>query len=109
MADKGVQEKALEAVELARNTGKIKKGTNEATKALERGLAKLVVIAADVQPKEVVMHIPLLAKEKGVPCVEVATKEELGNAAGIPVPTSAVVVIQEGDAKNAIRALKESA
>ncbi|HJJ76383.1 MAG TPA: 50S ribosomal protein L7ae, partial [Methanocorpusculum sp.] len=31
-----LQNKALEALELARDTGKIKKGANEATKAVER-------------------------------------------------------------------------
>ena len=99
-------EKALEAIEVAKSTGKIKKGSNEATKALERGTAKLVVIAKDVSPPEIVMHLPLLAKEKGVPCVTVATKEELGTAAGLSVGTTAVVIINEGDAKNLLRELK---
>ncbi len=99
-------EKALEAVETAKNTGKIKKGINEATKALERGTAKLVIYAKDVEPKEIVMHLPILAKEKGVPCIEVGSKEELGTAAGINVPTSAVAVINEGDAKKLIEDLK---
>ena len=99
-------EKALEAVETAKNSGKIKKGINEATKALERGTAKLVVYAKDVEPKEIVMHLPVLAKEKGIPCVEVNSKEELGTAAGINVPTTAVAVINEGDAKKLIEELK---
>ena len=103
MADKEPSEKALEAVELARTTGKIKKGTNEATKALERGTAKLVVFAKDVLPAEVVMHLPMLAKEKGIPCVEVPSKEELGAAAGIKIPTGAVAIIAEGEAKAIIK------
>lgn len=106
MADKERADKALEAVELAKNTGKIKKGTNEVTKSIERGTAKLVVYAKDVTPPEVIMHIPLLAKEKGIPCVEVDSKEELGTAAGIGVPTAAIAIIAEGDAKNIIKELK---
>ncbi len=98
-------EQALEAIEVARTSGKIKKGTNEVTKALERGVAKLVAYAKDVSPPEVVMHIPILAKEKGVPCVQVDSKEELGAAAGIKVPTSAIAVTTEGDAKKLIKAL----
>ena len=105
MAD-DVTQKALEAIEVAKNTGKIKKGTNEATKALERGTAKLVAYAKDVQPQEIIMHLPVLAKEKGIPCIEVASKEELGTAAGIGVPTGAVAVIAEGDAKRIIEELK---
>ncbi len=102
-----VTQKALEAVEVAKNTGKIKKGANEVTKAVERGTAKLVVYAKDVQPAEIVMHLPVLSKEKDVPCFEVGSKEELGTAAGIGMPTAAVAVIAEGDAKKLIEELKK--
>ena len=103
MADKA--DRVYEAVEVARNTGKLRKGANEVTKAIEKGQAKLVVIAKDVSPKEIVMHIPLLAKEKNVPCLEVPSKDELGAAAGIPLGTAAVAIVQEGEAKNIIKEL----
>jgi large subunit ribosomal protein L7Ae len=99
----GITEKVLQAVESARQTGKIKKGTNEVTKAIERGVAKLVVIAKDVSPPEITMHLPLLAKEKGIPCHIVPSKEELGAAAGLSVPAVSIAVIVEGDAKNLIK------
>ncbi|OIO41556.1 50S ribosomal protein L7ae [Candidatus Pacearchaeota archaeon CG1_02_32_21] len=100
-----LQERALEAIETAKATGKIKKGTNEVTKALEKGQAKLVAYAKDITPKEIIMHIPLLAEEKGVVCVEVGSKEELGAAAGLDVPTSSVAIVVEGDAKKIIEQL----
>ena len=99
-------EKALSAIEVAKATGKIKKGTNETTKVLERGKAKLVVIAKNVNPPEITMHIPLLAKEKGVVCIQVDSKEELGAAAGMGIGTSAVAIVEEGDAKEQIRELQ---
>lgn len=102
MVDKELADKALEAIEVAKTTGKIKKGANEATKALERGNAKLVAIAKDVSPPEIIMHIPILAKEKGVPCIEIESKEELGVAAGIKVGTSAIAILAEGTAKKVI-------
>ncbi len=95
-------DKVLEAVELARSTGKLKKGANEVTKAIERGTAKLVAVAKDVNPKEIVMHIPLLAKEKNVPCFEVPTKDQLGASAGLQLGTAAIAIVQEGDAKKLI-------
>ncbi len=98
----GLADKALEAVEVARTTGKIRKGVNEVTKAVERGQAKLVLIAADVSPKEIVMHLPLLAKQKKIPLVEVPSKEELGVAAGIGVSTASVAIVKEGDSKKLI-------
>ena len=107
MAEKNeTTEKAYEAIEMAKASGKIRKGSNETTKAIERGIAKFVAVAKDVQPPEIVMHIPLLAKEKGIPCVQVDSKEELGTAAGLEVGTAAIAVIEEGDAKALIKELK---
>ena len=66
----------------------------------------MVVYAGDVNPKEVIMHLPLLCKEKNIPCVEISKKEDLGAAAGLPVSTAAVAVVKEGEAKGAIESLK---
>jgi len=82
-------------VEKARKEGKIEKGINEVTKAVERGTAKLVVVAKDVSPAEIIQHIPLLCKEKGMKFAEVDSKQKLGIAAGLGVPCSAVVIIEE--------------
>lgn len=93
-------EQAYQTIELARSNGKIKKGANEVTKAVERGVAKLVAIANDVSPKEIVMHLPLLCKEKGITCVEVGSKNDLGAAAGLSIGTTAIAVISEGEQKD---------
>lgn len=108
MSENDLSEKAFEAVEIAKASGKIKKGTNEVTKALEKGQAKLVVIAKDVTPAEVTMHLPVLAEEKGIPCIEVPTKEELGAAAGLSVPTVSVAVTDEGDGKALLKELSKT-
>jgi len=100
---KELVDKVYEAIEVAKTTGKIRKGTNEATKFIEKGTAKLVVIAKDVNPPEITMHIPIIAEEKGVPCVQVPSKEELGAAAGLDVPTGTVVVVQEGESAQLIK------
>ncbi len=97
--------KTYEAIEIARKTGKLSKGTNEVTKHIERGDAKLVIIAKDVNPPEVIMHIKPLCKEKKIPFVEVPSKEELGAAAGLSVGTASVAIVKEGDAKDLIKDL----
>lgn len=107
MTDNALSNRALEAVELARTSGKLKKGTNEVTKAIERGTAKLVVVAKDVSPPEITMHLPLLGKEKGIPVVEVPSKEELGAAAGLNVPAVSIAVVQEGEAKAIVKEIAE--
>ena len=96
----------LELVEAARETGKIRKGVNEATKALERGIAKAIVIADDVDPPEIVMHIPLLCDEKKVLLMRVPSKNELGRAAGVSVSSAAVAIVDAGEAKKKLDALK---
>ncbi len=89
-------------IEKARKTGKLEKGTNEVTKAIERGTAKMVAVAKDVEPKEIVQHIPLLCKEKSIPCEEADSKQKLGVAAGINVPCSSIAIINPGEAEKDI-------
>jgi len=93
-------------VEKARKTGKIDKGTNEVTKAIERGTAKLVVAASDVEPKEIIKHLAILCREKGIKYAEVASKQKLGISVGLPVACSSVAIINPGDAEKDINALK---
>ena len=94
-------------IETARKTGKIDKGTNEVTKAIEIGVAKLVVYAKDVEPKEIIAHLTELCKGKDIPCAEVDSKQKLGIAAGIGVSASAVAVITPGEANSEIAQLKK--
>ena len=91
-----------EIIEKASKTGKIEKGTNEVTKAVERGTAKMVVVAADVEPKEIVQHLPILCKEKNIICEEADSKEKLGIAVGLGVGCASVAIIEAGDAEKDI-------
>lgn len=94
---KEVSEAAYEVLRQASRTGKVRKGTNESTKAIERGLAKLVVIAEDVTPPEVVAHLPILCEERKIPYVFVPSKDQIGPAIGIDVPTASAAVIDAGE------------
>jgi large subunit ribosomal protein L7Ae len=95
-----LEERAIEALEVARDTGTVKKGTNETTKAIERGNADLVFIAEDVQPEEIVMHLPELSDEKGVPFVYVDSQDDVGHAAGLEVGSAAAAVVDAGEAED---------
>ena len=98
--------KIYELVNLSRTSGgKVRKGVNETTKSVERGEAKLVVIAEDVNPPEIVAHLPLLCDEKKIPYIYVPSKQELGKAAGIEVSASSVAVIDPGQASNLLEAI----
>lgn len=97
--------KTYEIIEMARDSGKIRKGSNEVTKLIERGQAKFVVMAEDVQPEEIMAHVPLLCEEKNIPYAYVPSKQELGNASGLDVPTASVAVIEYGKSKILIEGL----
>ena len=91
-----------EALRVAQQSGKVKKGTNEVTKAIERGISKLVIIAEDVEPPEVVAHLPILCEEHGIPYGFVPSKQELGKSLGIDVTSSAAAILDSGDAQHIV-------
>ncbi|MCD6477235.1 MAG: 50S ribosomal protein L7ae [Candidatus Aenigmarchaeota archaeon] len=93
------EKEILQQIEIAKKTGKIKIGTNETTKAIERGVAKIVIAADDVDPKEIIMHLKPLCDEKKITYLTVKSKKELGQAAGINVGTASIAIIDVGEAK----------
>ncbi|MCG7855325.1 MAG: 50S ribosomal protein L7Ae [Methanoregulaceae archaeon] len=97
-----IQNKALEALEIARDTGKIKKGANEATKAIERSLAALVLIGGDVEPEEIVMHLGPLCEEKKIPYLFINKQNDIGAASGLEVGSTAAAIVKPGKAKDLI-------
>ncbi|CAN7938862.1 unnamed protein product, partial [Ixodes hexagonus] len=64
LADPELTTKILNVVQQATNYKQMKKGANEATKALNRGLAEIIVMAADATPLEILLHLPLLCEDK---------------------------------------------
>jgi len=97
-----LEKEALDLLAEAKDTGRIKKGTNEVTKAVERGMARLVYISEDVEPEEIVAHIPLLCEEKGIPYIYIKNKNELGDSCGLTVPTAAAAIIEIGKGKDVL-------
>jgi len=91
-----------EAIRVAQQSGKVKKGTNEVTKAIERGISKLVIIAEDVEPPEVVAHLPILCEEHGIPYGFVPSRQELGKSLGIDVTSAAAAILDAGDAQHIV-------
>jgi large subunit ribosomal protein L7Ae len=102
-----LEESVLDAVEVARDTGRVKKGTNEVTKAIERGEAELVVIAEDVQPEEIVLHLPGLCDEKDVPFVYAGAQDDIGHSVGLDVGSAAAAVVDAGNADEEVEDIVE--
>jgi ribosomal protein L7Ae-like RNA K-turn-binding protein len=65
---------------VVKSKGKLKAGVNEVTKMIERGTAKLVVMAQDVSPEELLLHIPTLCNDKKIPYTYLKDRKALGEA-----------------------------
>lgn len=87
----------------------LRKGANETAKSLNKNSSQLVIMAADADPIEIVLHIPLLCEDKNVPYVFVPSKTALGRACGVsrPVIACSILTNDSSDLKNSIEALKE--
>nr|XP_040578588.1 NHP2-like protein 1 [Lepeophtheirus salmonis] len=97
LAEQALTAKILNLVQEASNYKQLHKGANEATKTLNRGQAEFIILAADAEPLEIVLHIPLLCEDKNVPYVFVRSKQALGRACGVSRPViSASVTQNEG-------------
>jgi U4/U6 small nuclear ribonucleoprotein SNU13 len=82
----------LDLVQQAGNLKQLKKGANETMKTLNRGVAELIVLAADAEPIAIALPTVLLAEDKSVPWVWVSSKHALGRACGVSRPVIAVSI-----------------
>jgi len=83
LADPELSSKILNLVQQATNYKQMRKGANEATKTLNRGISEMIIMAADATPIEILLHLPLLCEDKNVPYVFVPSKTALGRACGV--------------------------
>lgn len=83
LAEAQLSKEILDLVQQASNYKQLRKGANEATKTLNRGISELIIMAADTEPLEILLHLPLLCEDKNVPYVFVPSKVALGRACGV--------------------------
>mmetsp|Transcript_6127 Transcript_6127/g.19322 ORF Transcript_6127/g.19322 Transcript_6127/m.19322 type:complete len:127 (-) Transcript_6127:80-460(-) len=109
LADANLSVTILDLVQQACNYKQLKKGANEATKSLNRGIAEFIVLAADAEPLEILLHLPLLCEDKNVPYVFVLSKLALGRACGVsrPVISCAVTSNEASQLKDQILTMKD--
>ncbi len=100
LAPKPLTKQILELIATAANFKKVKKGANESTKTLNRGITELIVLAADAEPIEILLHLPLLCEDKNVPYVFVSSQKALGRACGVSRPVIAVSIMKEDQGQN---------
>merc|ERR1712195_385190 len=89
LADADLTVALLDLIQQATNYKQTKKGANEATKTLNRGISELIIMSADAEPIEILLHLPLLCEDKNVPYVFVPSKVALGRACGVSRPVIA--------------------
>ena len=79
------------------------------TKTLNRGISEFIIMAADTEPIEILLHLPLLCEDKNVPYVFVSSKAALGRACGVsrPVIAASVTSNDASSIKNQIYGIKD--
>jgi U4/U6 small nuclear ribonucleoprotein SNU13 len=87
----------------------LKKGANEATKTLNRGITELIIMAADTEPLAILLHLPLLCEDKNVPYVFVPSRAALGRACGVSRSVIACSILSndQSQIKSQLAAVKE--
>eukprot|EP01111_Echinosteliopsis_oligospora_P018014 TRINITY_DN803_c0_g1_i1.p1 TRINITY_DN803_c0_g1~~TRINITY_DN803_c0_g1_i1.p1 ORF type:complete len:151 (-),score=45.93 TRINITY_DN803_c0_g1_i1:103-492(-) len=99
LADQEITAAILDLVNQANQYQQLKRGANEATKGLNRGKAEFIVMAADTEPLEILLHLPLLCEDKNVPYVFVPSRQALGRACGVTRPVIACAVLTDEGSK----------
>jgi len=100
----------LDLVQQASTYKQLKKGANEATKTLNRGIAEFIILTADTEPLEILLHLPLLCEEKNVPYVFIESKAALGRACGVtrPVIAASVTTNEQRELQSQIQTIKKA-
>mmetsp|Transcript_1947 Transcript_1947/g.2120 ORF Transcript_1947/g.2120 Transcript_1947/m.2120 type:complete len:107 (-) Transcript_1947:102-422(-) len=100
----------MRLVQQSCNYKQLRKGANEATKTLNRGTAEVIVLAADTEPLEIILHLPLVCEDKNVPYVFVKSKTALGRACGVsrPVVACSITSKEGSQLMTQIQDLKDS-
>lgn len=129
VADQALSQEILDLVQQASHYRQLKKGANEATKTLNRGISEIVILAADTAPLAILLHLPLLCEDKNTPYVSrrrilnearkfsnisffqvyVPSKMALGRACGVSraVISCSITTNEASDLMGQIRALKD--
>lgn len=110
LADATLSQQILDLVQQASHYKQLRKGANEATKTLNRGISEFIVMAADTEPIEILLHLPLLCEDKNVPYVFVPSKSALGRACGVSraVISASVTTNEGGDLRGQIQTIKNA-
>ncbi|EJW05147.1 hypothetical protein EDEG_00758 [Edhazardia aedis USNM 41457] len=85
----------LKLLQQGRAENNVKIGCNEATKALNKGKAHLIVIASDCKPIEILGNLPILCLDKDVPIIALPSQEAIGQALDLQRPVIASALISE--------------
>lgn len=109
LADSNLSQQILDLVQQAQGVKQLKKGANEVTKSLNRGIAEFIIMAADTEPIEILLHLPLLCEDKNVAYVFVPSKAALGRACGVsrPVIAASITTNDGSPIKNQVYTIKD--
>lgn len=84
--------KLYKVIKKATKSKHLRRGVREVAKAIRKGERGFVVLAGDINPIDVITHLPIYCEENSIPYVYVPEKSILGLSAGSKRPTSCLMV-----------------
>lgn len=92
LASKKTTKKLHKLVKKASQAKFVRRGVKEVVKALRKGNKGFCIIAGDISPIDVVVHLPIMCEDRRIPYFYVPSKLDLGAAASTKRPTSCILV-----------------
>ncbi|KAJ6599061.1 RNA-binding protein [Mycena vulgaris] len=99
LAQKKLLKKLHKTIKKASKARQVKRGVKEVVKGIRKGEKGLLILAADINPIDIISHLPVLSEEAQIPYIFVSSKEELGNASSTKRPTSCVFLTPDAKKK----------
>jgi len=94
-ADNALSNTLLEMVTQSLSLKRMKRGANEVTKSIMRSQAQIVIIAANTEPLEIILHLTILCEDKNIQYIFINSKEALGKACGVTRSVIAASILKD--------------
>jgi H/ACA ribonucleoprotein complex subunit 2 len=92
LASKKTTKRLHKLVKKASQAKFVRRGVKEVVKALRKGAKGFCIIAGDISPIDVVVHLPIMCEDRKIPYFYVPSKLDLGSAASTKRPTSCILL-----------------
>ncbi|XP_014208951.1 H/ACA ribonucleoprotein complex subunit 2-like protein isoform X1 [Copidosoma floridanum] len=109
MAPKKLAKKIYKCVKRAsKNKGCLRNGLKDVQKHIRKGETGIVVFAGDVNPIEIMCHLPVVCENKNIPYCYTPSRQDIGAALGVKRGSLMVLIKKHSDYKDLYEEIKSA-